>query len=152
LNGSWVWTNGALHEPGNLGFGEYAAALNDAGRLVGYVWTAESRTLAAVWDINGPDIPLISLNTLGGPYSQAIAVNKPGQVTGTADVTQFVRHAFVWTDAGGMIDLGTLGGDSSEAGAQNELGQVVGWAQTSSGGYHAFLWDATNGMQDLGSL
>jgi probable HAF family extracellular repeat protein len=152
LSGSWVWTNGALHEPSSLGYGEYAAALNNAGRLVGYVLTADSKNIAAVWDINRPDIPLLSLIALGGPYSQAIAVNQNGQVIGTADVAPFVHHAFVWTDATGTIDLGTLGGANSEVGAQNEIGQVVGWSQTSSGDYHAFLWDAANGMRDLGTL
>jgi probable HAF family extracellular repeat protein len=150
--GSWVWTNGALHRTSSFGHNDYAAALNDAGRLVGNVWTGISTRLAAVWDVNTPDISVLALGTFGGPSSMAIAVNQAGQAIGNADVTQVIHHAFVWSDATGMIDLGTLGGDNSEVGAQNELGQVVGWAQTSSGGYHAFLWDAVHGMQDLGSL
>jgi probable HAF family extracellular repeat protein len=150
--GSWVWTNGALHKTSGFGFGEYAQALNDAGRLVGFVGNGPSTRMAAVWDINTPDISVQPLGTLGGPNSAAVGVNQHGQVIGTADVTHFTRHAFVWNDNGGLIDLGTLGGDNSEVGAQNERGQVVGWAQTPGGGYHAFIWDLSHGMQDLGTL
>jgi len=150
--GTWVWTNGALRRVSSPGHNEYGAALNNAGRLVGNVWVGCCTRLAAVWDINSPDTPSITIGTLAGYFGRAIAVNQAGQVIGTTDVTPSVHHAFVWTDTTGMIDLGTLGGDNSEVNAQNELGQVVGWAQTSSGGYHAFIWDASHGMQDLGTL
>jgi len=149
--GSWVWTNGALHKTSGFGFGEYAQALNDAGRLVGFVGNGPSGRVAAVWDINTPDISLIQVFSLGGPNSQAIAVNQAGQVIGTAD-SPTSRHAFVFNDMFGFLDLGTLGGNVSEANAQNEAGQVVGWSQTSTGEYHAFIWDISHGMQDLGTL
>jgi probable HAF family extracellular repeat protein len=148
----WVWTNGSLREPSSIGYGEIAVALNNAGRLVGYVQTAMGGRIAAVWDINTPDLQPILLGNFGGDNSEAIAVNQSGQVIGYAEVAPFVRHAFVWSERLGMVDLGTLGGAASEAGGQNESGQVVGWAQTASGTYHAFLWDPVNGMQDLGSL
>jgi len=152
---AWVWTNGALHEATSFGYGTAASALNNGGRLVGYVLTASSARQAAMWDVNRPDIPLFTLGSLGGVNSQAIAVNQAGQVIGNADTWQgpFVHHAFVWRDGSGMIDLGTLGGDNSEVGGQNEMGQVVGWAQTANNaGYHAFVWDDIHGMQDLGTL
>src|SRR5262249_27413286 len=36
--GAWVWTNGALHRLNSLGYRDFGAALNNAGRMVGNVW------------------------------------------------------------------------------------------------------------------
>jgi uncharacterized membrane protein len=80
----WVWTNGSLHEPSSLGYGENAVALNNAGRLVGSVQTASGGRQAAVWDINTPDLHVNPLGTFGGDNSEAIAVNQSGQVIGYA--------------------------------------------------------------------
>ena len=68
------------------------------------------------------------------------------------------RHAFLWTQATGMIDLGTLGGLESGATAISSDGKVVGYSQDARGNYRAFLWtpDQPNGttgtMIDLGTL
>src|SRR5919197_900965 len=79
----------------------------------------------------------IDLGTLGGDLSRAVAINDHGQVTGDSRNAAGDRHAFLWTQAGGMIDLGTLGGDSSFGVAINDLGQVVGSSATASGETHA---------------
>ena len=90
---------------------------------------------------------MVDLGTLGGDYSEAVAVNDSGQVVGDAN-----GHAFSWTAAGGMVDLGTLGGNYSEAVAVNSTGQVVGGSGTSSGAGDAFSWTTAGGMIDLGTL
>jgi probable HAF family extracellular repeat protein len=106
------------------------------------------------------------LGTLGGTFSEAVAINERGQIAGTSALSGGACggptpscHAFLWDD-GTMQDLGTLGGGYSAAVAINNAGKVAGNSTTASGtncpnlpvvGCHAFLWDGTT-MIDLGSL
>ncbi len=70
------------------------------------------------------------LGTLGGSYSEGVAINDSGQVTGYADTAgDAARHAFLW-DGTTMQDLGTLGGTRSEGVAINASGQVTGCSVT----------------------
>lgn len=98
----------------------------------------------------------IDLGTLGGDYSDAVAVNASGQVAGTSTTTALnlnaEKHGFLWTAAGGMVDLRTLGGGESLAFAMNDSGQVAGTSTTGFGERHAFLWTRSVGMIDLGTL
>jgi uncharacterized repeat protein (TIGR01451 family) len=94
------------------------------------------------------------LGTLGGSYSDAMAINTAGQVVGTSALANGNVHAYR-TSAGGAIqagnDLGTLGGTSSFGLSINDNGQVVGESTTAGGATHAFLYE--NGeMLDLNSL
>src|SRR5262245_5777747 len=57
----------------------------------------------------------IDLGTLGGSFSDTVAVTASGQVVGIAATAgDAAAHAFSWTRSGGMVDLGTLdlGGSS----------------------------------------
>ncbi|PYN72427.1 MAG: hypothetical protein DMD97_23290 [Candidatus Rokuibacteriota bacterium] len=98
---------------------------------------------------------MIDLGTLGGPHSEATAVNANGQIAGSSNVDddQFKTHAFSWTPAGGMIDLGVLGDtfDSSEAVAVNDRGQVVG-VSSRAGFWRAFSWTPAGRMVELPAL
>jgi probable HAF family extracellular repeat protein len=95
---------------------------------------------------------MVNLGTLGGDFSEALAVNSLGQVAGRSSTASGFYRAFLWTAGTGMQDLGTLGGDSSEARSINDQGQVVGLSTTASGEWHAFLWTPNEGMKDLGTL
>lgn len=78
------------------------------------------------------------LGTLGGASSVALGVNERGQVVGSADTSEGLRHAYLWEN-GVMSDLGTLPGHAqSEAWDINNLGEAVGISVP--GGYHAVLW------------
>jgi len=95
------------------------------------------------------------LGTLGGNESEALAVNRRGQVAGHSRIGgAVVKHAFLIPDPGHMVDLGSLGGAgrTSIAHDLNDAGAVVGLAETSTGQPHAFLWTAADGMRDLGAL
>lgn len=61
-------------------------------------------------------------------------------------------HAFVWTEATGVIDIGTLGGTWSSAIAIDGP-RVVGSSSLSGDAQtHAFSWTAEEGMVDLGAF
>ena len=101
-----------------------------------------------------PSVTATDLGTLGGDRSFASAVNDNGQVVGNAQVTvgSGQSHAFMWTQAGGMVELPSIGG-GDEPSAISDSGQVVGRAfAASSGQYHAFSWTQAGGMVDIGTL
>ena len=75
---------------------------------------------------------IVDLGTLGGPHSNAYAINDSGQVVGWSYVASGKMHAFLWTLKEGMRDLGTLGGADSVAKSINYQGQVVGNSDTAS--------------------
>lgn len=87
---------------------------------------------------------IIDLGTFGGLSSVALGVNDNGQVVGSADTAQGLRHAYRWEN-GVMTDLGTLGYPTarSEAWDINHDGVVVGIVGT--GPNKAFIWE--NGIQ-----
>src|SRR5262249_30775895 len=66
-----------------------------------------------------------------------------GQVVGVSYTTLGLRHAFLWTAAGGMVDLGTFW-YSPVFFNINDAGQVVG-----QGSFTSFLWTAARGMVRL---
>jgi probable HAF family extracellular repeat protein len=87
------------------------------------------------------------LGTLGGNESEAMAVNRLGQVAGHSRIGGGpIKHAFFVPDPGTIVDLGTLGGATSIAHGVNDRGEVVG------GSGRAFLWTERAGMVDLGTL
>lgn len=105
---------------------------------------------------------IYNLGTLGGPSSQATAINNVGQVTGLSEVAGASWHAFVYTGTPGsggiMLDLGTLGGTYSSGWDINDSGQIVGESHlgTPHSRISAFLYtgapDSGGMMHDLGTL
>ena len=106
---------------------------------------------------------ICDLGTLGGEFSEAVAINDDGQIVGSADTERSkqgrrIAHAFLW-EKGKMRDLGTLPGfeSGSQAVAINDRGQVVGSSLSGASDkhgrsiWHAFLWQKGT-MRDLGTL
>src|SRR5262249_28270954 len=90
---------------------------------------------------------IVDLGTLGGPASQAHAINAQGWVVGESMTSSGADHAFVYRD-GKMTDVGVTG-SLSTARALNDAGQIAGdfYGKT----YRGFL-AADGKIADLGTL
>ena len=129
--------------------GATAMAINTAGEVVGYYYpNGASNVVGFSWTQAG------GLQSFGAPGTLVFAVNDGGTIVGQQLTARGYRHAFSYTQAGGMADLGTLGGDMSTALAINNKGWIVGTSLTGdeSGVLHGFLWTPSGGMQDLTAL
>lgn len=97
------------------------------------------------------------MGTLGGDFSEAVAINASGDAVGDSQLGNGLTHATLWSN-GQIIDLGTLpGGATSYATGINDAGQITGWSDTLQPGTsfprpdHAFIYE--NGqMTDLGNI
>src|SRR5438309_193538 len=101
-----------------------------------------------------PGTPPVSIDIIGsGCCSYASAINDYSTVAGgSVTAGNTATHAFVWTQAGGMVDLGTLGGTHSNASAINDNGMVGGTSSTAGNtASRAFVWTQAGGMVDLGT-
>jgi len=131
---------------GGDGSESQAAALNDAGVVVGWSGTATGDIHAFRYE-NGmmTDLGVLS----GGANSYATGINHTGQIVGKSYTTSSgLLHAFLYQNEV-MTDLGVLpGGDYSYATGINNSGEIVGKAGTVSGS-RAFLYSNGN-MTDLG--
>ncbi len=141
-----------IHDPSlNLVFPNSTAhAANDAGRIVGFVQTADRMTTRGFFS----DTPgtMSVMGTLGGHDSRANGVNASGVIVGTSDTaTPGFTHAFI-SRGDALVDLGGTG--SSSGNAINDLGHIVGSMGIAgrSGGSHAFFTTASGGFVDLGVL
>ena len=128
---------------GSLGGYTEAAAINDAGQVVGWGWTASGTQHAFFWDAG----VMRDLGTLGGDFSVANGINARGQVVGRSATASGEIHAFRWTD-GTMEDIGPNSGIAPVL--INAQGQVA-WTAPVPGGAHPMLWDAGT-VVDLGTI
>jgi len=117
---SILWINGVEIDIINpTGGSVYARGINDFTQVVGV-----ANGHAFIWE-NGA---MTDLGTLpGGGSSSAADINNLGQVVGSADDANGVKHAVMWDAEGVIIDLGILpDDDGSEAVSINDAGVVVG--------------------------
>ena len=130
-------------------------AASDSGDMAGYIRAPlpPISDSAFRWS---PTTGTVSLGTLGGASSSALAISPSGaHVVGDSEPGTGAAHGFLWTPTGGMVDVGTIAGPLSRAHAVSDTGQVVGSSSYAPGPItdsHAFSWTATGGMVDLGTL
>lgn len=120
----------------------YVNGVNDLGHAVGYGYLAASNNYHAFVYADGG---MSDLGTLGGPTSQAMAINQLGQIVGVAQTTSSANHAFSYEQAV-MTDLG-----EGTATAINSLGEIVGYQGPITPARNACLF-TPNGPVDLNAL
>jgi probable HAF family extracellular repeat protein len=137
------------------GYGSMAAAINDAGVVVGWMVNNVDDSRAARTGAAGIFELLPGLESLS---SYAEAINHFGDIAGAVQVSAYPNgsyHAIRYTRTGGIEDLGTLGGGPSSFGTGiNSAGQVAGWSDTSLTPFviRAFLSKSGQPLQDLGTF
>lgn len=123
--------------------GAYPTAINDKGVIVGtYVtpnlWLAQPYAqVVRSFIFDGKNFADLG-NLPGGQSVEATAINKHGQVVGSATTADGSTHAFLY-DNGKMTDLGTLDGNASYAKSINDSGEIVGTALDAYGKEAAFV-------------
>jgi probable HAF family extracellular repeat protein len=126
------------------------SALNDRGKLVGYVISANSHSQAAEYS----DGEITEFGTLGGDFSYANGIDNVGRIIGYSYLPGNVNyHAALFTKHGPK-DLGTLGGSNSVAYALNREGQIAGLSTLVPGdaNVHAAFFSPFHAPIDLGTL
>src|SRR5207249_176460 len=144
LGHAFLWDNGWMRDLGTLPGYDYSMALgiNNAGRVVGYSFTATTQSLptpsrACLWD-NGTMSDLGTLPEAND--SEAFGLNDRGAVVGDSGNDSLDGHGVLW-QAGNVTDLGDLGRPGTSAHAINDAGQVVGGSHNFESHVHAFLWE-----------
>jgi len=130
-----------------------ALTINDAGETAGIATTASGPRAVAWTRGGGANLAGLVLGGLAGDRaSEASSINNSGQIVGSSEDANGVRHAVLWDRNTAVRDLGALAPDSfSRALGINDRGEVVGSSETNAGS-RAFLWTAAAGIRDLNDL
>jgi probable HAF family extracellular repeat protein len=128
----------------------YPADINDRLVVVGSLQAPQDLRFTHAFKWSGNNLEI--LRSLGGRYAAASSVNARGDVAGSAQTSNGVRHAVLWRGTQPR-DLGLLAhGDYSSARDINDRGDVVGEANlVRNGKPQAFLWHAGK-MEQLPGL
>ena len=126
-----------------------AIAINDAGEVVGHLYTEyHGGSVRAVLYHAGK---VVEIGTFGGNGSTGVAINAAGQVVGYAELFGGDPRAFLFA-RGKLKNLGTLpGGTQSFAYGIDDRGRVVGASDAKDSPLRAFIY-SDGVMQDLNKL
>lgn len=126
-----------------------AIAINDAGQVVGHLYTEyhDGQKRAVLYHAS----KVVEIGTFGGNVSTGEAINSAGQVVGYAALPGGDQRAFLFAH-GKMKNLGTLqGGTQSFAFGVDDRGRVVGASDAKDSPLRAFIY-SDGVMQDLNKL
>lgn len=148
---AFVWKNNAFTTIPPLGNGFWVIPydINNNGQVVGRFNLDYGFIHAFSWKSGAT---MVDLGTLGGAYSEAVAVNDSGQIAGNSTLAdESITHAFKTSAGKKLTDLGTLApGGLSFASVMNKNGVIAGVSSVDGSVFKAFLYD--NRMRDIGSL
>jgi len=131
--------------------GSYAARINNAGRVAGYVFFDTERFAPALWSTPSSR-PVLLARLPGRPDGLAFGINDAGTVVGGLGVSfgdlipARWRHARPALLRVGGVAVPGIGNDV------NNRGQVAGTANRPSGGEQAVRWSADGTARPLGVL
>ncbi len=126
-----------------------ATAVNDAGQVVGHLYTEYHDGYKRAVLYHGGKV--VEIGTFGGNVSIGVAINTMGQVVGYAELSGGDQRAFLYSH-GKMTNLGTLvGGTQSFAYDIDERGRVVGASDSKDSPLHAVIY-SVGLIQDLNKL
>jgi probable HAF family extracellular repeat protein len=143
----FLWDRGVLTDLGTLGgtFG-FAAAINDAGEIVGYASVQGDQAIHGFLWKNGVKTALGTLDS--DQCNFAFAINSKGQVLGgslpTCTGDESTSRGTLSEDGGPMVDLNTLVPPGSALRLTlpltiNDRGEIAGVGVLPNGDAHAFL-------------
>ena len=128
-----------------------AMAINNNGVVTGVFYPLAPRAFR--WSAADGVQNLGALTSGFSSSSFGSALNDAGLIAGVSDTAQSFGHAFVWTQAGGMVDIDAFDSSYSSPAAVTSDGRVTGYYTVPGPNHrnHAFLWSADEGMRDLGT-
>ena len=83
-----------------------AMGVTSDGRVAGWYNPTPSAFPTSRGFFARPNAAAVDIGTLGGAQAQPMAMNDRGDVAGWSLTAAGIRHAFVWSETGGMTDLG----------------------------------------------
>jgi len=106
-----------------------AVGVNDSGQVVGYEMSPRTKDAAhaCIWEKQGDAWVWQDLDK-GWEWSNAMAINKNGEVTGLYMNVDNKKRAFVWDKYKGMRTIPTPDNHETEGWAINADGHIVGSA------------------------